>query len=166
MANIRSYKSPKTEIKESKTQGKGIFAKEDIKKGEIIGIKVGHIVTYEEAVRLEKKLGEYSLQISDNFFLCPKTKDEVEDTALFINHSCDPNVGPLGQIIFVALKDIKGGEELCCDYAMTTSKDYKLKCSCGSKKCRKIITGEDWKLKELQEKYKEHFTSLILNKIQ
>lgn len=134
MPTIKSYRSPKTEVKKkSKIQGKGIFAKEDIKKGEIVFIKAGHIVDWEEA----KKFADYYLQIYDNFFLSPKTEEEVNNTAIFINHSCDPNVGPDGQITFVALRDIKAGEELCYDYAMTTAHDYKLKCNCGSKKLQR-----------------------------
>ena len=165
MVTIKSYRSPKTEIRESKIGGKGIFAKEDIKKGEVVFIKKGHIVNYEEAMKLDKELGEYSLQISDAFFLCPKTKEEIPYSAIFINHSCNPNVGPDGQIVFVALRDITAGEELCYDYAMTTSYDYKLECFCGSKNCRKTITGNDWKSKELQNKYRNHFTWHILKKI-
>ncbi len=142
-----------------------MFAKGPIKKGELVFIKGGHIVDYEESKKLEAKLGEYCLQIADNFFLCPKTKSEVKNTAIFINHSCNPNVGPDGQISFVALRDIKAGEELCYDYAMTTSRNYKLICNCRSKNCRKIITGNDWKLEPLQKKYGKHFTYPILKKI-
>ena len=165
MQKIKSYKSPKTEIKESTIKGKGLFAKEDIKKGEIVFIKSGHIVGYEEMKKVEEELGEYCLQIDDDFYLCPRTKEEVEDTAIFINHSCEPNIGPDGQITFVALRDIKAGEELCYDYAMTTARNYKLGCNCGSKNCRKIITGNDWRSKELQDKYGKHFVYFILKKI-
>jgi len=166
MPKIKSYRSPKTEIRKSPIKGRGLFAKKDIKKGEIIFIKSGHIVEgYKEMIKLEKKLGEYDLQITDEFYLCPKTKEEVKDTAIFINHSCDPNVGPDGQITFVAIRDIKAGEELYYDYAMTTDRNYRLKCSCGSKNCRKIITGKDWKLKSLRKKYGNHFAHHILKKI-
>lgn len=162
---MKSWKSPKTEVKESNKHGKGLFAKEDIKKGETIFVKAGHIMKVAEAMAIEKEIGEYSLQISDDFSLCPKTKEEIKDTAIFINHSCEPNVGADGQITFIALRDVKKGEELCYDYAMTTARQYKLKCSCGAKNCRKIITGDDWKRKDLQEKYGNHFVWFILKKI-
>ncbi|HLC76788.1 MAG TPA: SET domain-containing protein-lysine N-methyltransferase [archaeon] len=163
---LKSYRSPKAEVREkSKIQGKGLFAKVPIKKGELVFIKGGHIVDYEESKKIEAKFGEYCLQITDTFFICPKTKDEVKDTAIFINHSCNPNVGPDGQVSFVALRKIKAGEELCYDYAMTTSRKYRLVCNCGSRDCRKTITGDDWKLRSLQTKYGKHFTHLILGKI-
>ncbi len=166
MHALKSYISPKTEVREkSEIEGNGLFAKQDIKKGEVIFIKNGHIVNHVEAMKLEAKLGEYCLQINDNFFLCPKRKEELKDIAIFINHSCDPNVGPDGQVTFVALRNIKAGKELCHDYAMTTMREYRLKCNCGSKKCRKIITGNDWELKELQNKYGDHFSYHILKRI-
>jgi len=166
MPKIKSYRSPKTEVRESLIRGKGLFAKKNIKKGEIVFIKSGHIVKgYKEMKRLEEKFGEYDLQITDDFYLCPKAKEEVKDIAIFINHSCEPNVGPDGQITFVALRNIKAGEELCYDYAMTTNRGYKLQCNCGSKNCRRIITGRDWKRKDLQKKYGNHFAYHILKKI-
>jgi len=165
MTKIKSYKSPKTEVREEAIAGKGLFARRDIKKGEILFVKSGHIVHKEDALKYDKKLGEYSLQITDNLFLCPTTKEEIKDTAIFINHSCNPNVGPDGQITFVALRDIKAGEELCYDYAMTTNYNYKLECKCDDKFCRGVVTGKDWQRKDLQEKYGNHFTHHILKKI-
>jgi len=162
---MKSWKSPKTEVRESKTQGEGLFAKENIKKREVIFIKNGHILNWKETQKFAEELGDYYLQIEEDIYLSPITKEEIEDIAIFINHSCNPNVAPDGQITFIALRDIKTGEELCHDYAMTTAHPYRLKCNCGSKNCRKIITGEDWKLKELQEKYGNHFVWFILKKI-
>ena len=167
MPQIKSYRSSKTEIKyNSKIHGNGLYAKEDIMKGEIIFIKNGHIVPIKRLQKIEDELGDYSLQITDNFCLTPITKDEVRNLAIYINHSCNPNVGPDGQITFIALRNIKAGEELCYDYAMTTSYEYRLVCNCGSKICRKIITGDDWKLKELRERYGDHFSYHILKKIE
>lgn len=165
MPKIKSYRSPKTEARGSGIEGKGLFATKEIKKGEVVFVKSGHIGNKEEALRYDRELGEYSLQVADDIFLFPTTKEEVEDTAIFINHSCGPNVGPDGQIVFVALRDIRIGEELCYDYAMTTDYDYELKCECGSKQCRKVITGKDWQRKDLQEKYGSHFTYHILKRI-
>jgi len=148
-----------------KRGGKGLFAKEEIKKGEIVFVKSGHILNWEQTKKFTDELGDYYLQIHDDFYLSPTTKDEVQDTAIFINHSCEPNVGPDGQITFIALRDIKTGEELCYDYAMATAHPYELKCNCGNKNCREIITGNDWKRKDLQVKYGNHFVWFILKKI-
>jgi len=162
---LKSWRSPKTEIRKSGKEGKGLFARDVIRKGEVVFVKSGHILNWEKTKKFADELGDYYLQIHNEFYLSPTTKDEVQNTAIFINHSCEPNVGPDGQITFIALRDIKAGEELCYDYAMTTAHPYKLSCNCRSKNCRKIITGNDWKLKELQERYRNHFTCLILKKI-
>ncbi len=46
-----SYRSPKTEVRESKIHGCGLFAKADIARGEIVAIKGGHIVDRETLQR-------------------------------------------------------------------------------------------------------------------
>ena len=94
------------------------------------------------------------------------SKDELSDMVIFINHSCDPNVGFDGQIVYVATRNIEPGEELCHDYAMERTDDYFLECHCGSELCRKKISGNDWKIPELQERYRNYFSSHILKKIQ
>lgn len=84
---------------------------------------------------------------------------------MYINHSCDPNVGVDGDIGLVAMRDVEVGEEFCFNYAMDTTADYRLECNCGSKLCRGVVTGEDWKNKELQERYGIYFSWYILKKI-
>lgn len=165
MPKITSWKSPKVEVRSSGIEREGLFAKDDIKKGELIFCKSGHIVSEKKAREYESRLGGYSLTLLDNLWLSPTTADEVADIAIHINHSCDPNVGPDGQVTFVAIRDIKANEELVYDYAMTTAYEYELQCRCGSNLCRKIITGNDWKRKDLQEKYGMHFSWYILKKI-
>ncbi|MFH1848758.1 MAG: SET domain-containing protein-lysine N-methyltransferase [archaeon] len=165
MDRIACYRSPKIETKESKIDGKGIFARQNIAKGEMLFIKAGHIVGYDEAMKCSREIGEYDVQISDNFFLVPKRKDEIRDLAVQFNHSCNPNAGPDGQITFVALRDIIKGQEITCDYAAITAYPYRLSCKCGSKNCRKIITGDDWRSEELQKRYGNNFSWFILKKI-
>jgi len=167
MAGAKSYRSPKTEVRNSsKIEGKGLFAREIIKKGEIIAIKGGHIFDSKEYGNLDDKPRHYCHQIEDNFFLGPRSKEDIEENAIYINHSCEPNVGFDGQITYVALRDIQPGEELCHDYAMCfTRRNIEFKCNCGSKKCRRLITDNDWKLEELQEGYGKHFALFILKKI-
>ena len=75
-----------------------------------------------------------------------------------------PNVGFRGQIVYVAMRDIRAGEELFHYYAMERSDEYSLDCHCGSPLCRGKITGQDWKLTELQERYGDYFSIYIRNK--
>jgi len=69
-----------------------------------------------------------------------------------------------GQICFVAMRSIQAGEELCLDYAMAITGDYKMECNFGNSNCRKLITGDDWKKKELQQRYGKYFSWFIYKK--
>ena len=162
---MKTFCSPKTIVRDSIKGGKGFFAIEDIAKDEVVAIKNGHVVQTKEAYELDKSIGDFSLQISDDFYICPKTKDEIEDVVIYINHSCNPNIGMDGQISYVAMRDIHAGEELCLDYAMAITSEYKLKCCCGSTNCRGWISGDDWKYEVLQKRYDKYFSWFIYKKI-
>jgi len=43
-----SYRSPKTQVRESKIHGRGLFATADIAKDEIVAVKGGHIISREQ----------------------------------------------------------------------------------------------------------------------
>ncbi len=160
---IKSILSNKVEIRDNGLNGKGIFAKEFIKKGEMVFIKGGHILTKNE-VFSTGIINSY-FPISDEYFLGAKNKDEEDDIKLYQNHSCNPNCGLHGEITFIAMRDINKDEELTTDYAFIDNEDYKFQCTCGSKNCRGTITGFDWKIKELQDKYYDYFAQYLKDKI-
>ena len=157
-----SYRSPKTEVRESKIHGRGLFAKADIARGEIVAIKGGQIVDRETLQRdVTPRLGPVEIQIDDDLFIAPVNADERELSMLYSNHSCDPNIGLLGEITFVAMRDIPAGEELTHDWAMTDNDDYSVECNCGARNCRKTLTGKDWQKPELQKKYAGYFSAYL-----
>jgi uncharacterized protein len=161
-----SYLSPKTEVRESKIHGDGLFAIADIAKDEIVAVKGGHIV---DRKTLRKKitpvLGPVEIQIGDDLFIAPVTGDERELSMLYLNHSCDPNLGVRGEITFVAMRDIRAGEELTHDWATTDDGDYCVECNCGAVDCRKILTGKDWQCPDLQKRYAGYFSAYLARKI-
>ena len=163
--NASSYRSIKTEIRKSDTEGRGLFAKEPIRKGEIVTVRGGHIITRQMEAEIKKPDGYWGYPIADEFVLAPLNTQEVEDVMMFLNHSCEPNVGILGQIIFVAMRDIEKDEELTIDYAMFGANKEPMQCNCSSSNCRGVITDSDWKITKLQEKYKGYFSSYIQMKI-
>src|SRR5881394_3927922 len=119
--------SPKTEGRESKIHGRGLFATADISKDEIVAVKGGHIVdrkTLRE--KITARLGPVEIQIDENLFIAPVTEEERELSMLYSNHSCDPNLGMRGEITFVAFRDICAGEELTHDWVMTDDDDYSM----------------------------------------
>ena len=84
----------------------------------------------------------------------------------FMNHSCDPNVGFDSKDNFIALRDIRAGDELCWDYGMGESNPkFRMECRCGSSSCRRIITGDDLQLPDLQRRYDGWFQWYLQEKI-
>jgi len=160
-----TYRSPRTEIRDSPIHGKGIFAKAAIAKGEVVAAKGGHVMTAREWDALEPNLGSSEIQIDDDLFIGPVSPDEREGAMIYTNHSCEPNIAIQGQIVFVAMRDIAPGEELTHDWATTDSADYKMRCNCRTASCRGWITGKDWMKPELQEKYAGWFCWFIQNRI-
>jgi SET domain-containing protein len=161
-----SYLSPKTEVRESKIHGRGLFATMGIAKDEIVAVKGGHIVdrkTLRE--RITPRLGPVEIQIGQDLFIAPVTDEERELSMLYSNHSCNPNLGVRGEITFVAMRDIGVGEELTHDWATTDDDEYSVECECGAANCRKILTGKDWQKPELQKRYASYFSAYLADKI-
>jgi uncharacterized protein len=160
-----SYRSLKTQVRESKIHGRGLFATTDIAKNEIVAVKGGHIIAREELREITPRLGPVEIQIDDNLFIAPVTDEERELSMLYSNHSCDANIGMRGEITFVAMRDIPAGEELTHDWATTDDDDYSIECKCGAPNCRKILTGKDWQRPELQQRYAGYFSAYLARKI-
>jgi uncharacterized protein len=163
----QSWTSPKTRRNQpSLIAGVGFFAVEPIAKGEVIAIKAGHIIdkiTLEENAAIVK---DSELQLTDNLHLAPLTNEEFSQSMISFNHSCEPNAGMAGSVIVVAMRDIASGEEINTDYAMHfTDPDYSIQCNCQKQSCRKKITGNDWKLSNLQTKYANYFSWHVQQKI-
>ncbi|HMF45070.1 MAG TPA: SET domain-containing protein-lysine N-methyltransferase [Candidatus Udaeobacter sp.] len=161
-----SYLSPKTEVRESKIHGRGLFATADIAKDEIVAVKGGHIVDRKTVrEKITPVFGPVEIQIDDGLFIGPMTEEERELSMLYLNHSCDPNLGVRGEITFVAMRDIRAGEELTHDWAMTDDDDYSADCNCGAVNCRKVLTGKDWQRSDLQKRYAGYFSAYLARKI-
>lgn len=160
-----TYRSPKTEVRESPIQGRGLFAREPIAKDEIVAVKGGYVLSGEQWRTLEPELGSAEIQIAEDLFIAPVSQDHREGSMLFTNHSCEPNIGIQGQIVFVAMRDVAAGEELTHDWATADDGDYEMQCHCGAPSCRGTITGKDWMKPELQERYRGWFCWFLERKI-
>lgn len=163
--NHLSYLSPKTQAQPSAIHGRGLFAIAPIARSEIVCVKGGHIFNRQTLAVVQPTLGPAEIQIGEDLFIGPLTEEEREGGMIFSNHSCEPNIGVQGQIVFVALRDIAPGEELTHDWATTDDDDYVLACNCGAPNCRKTLTGKDWRRADLQEKYRGYFSWYLQEKI-
>ena len=152
-------------MRESLIHGRGLFAVETIGRDEIVAVKGGHVFDRRTLVEVERTLGAAEIQIGEDLFIGPLAESEREGSMIYSNHSCAPNIGVRGQIIFVAMRDIEAGEELTHDWATTDDDTYRMECRCGAPACRKIITGQDWRRTELQEKYAPYMSWYLLEKI-
>lgn len=150
--------NPKVIVRETKF-GKGLFAKEDIKQGELIAEFDGQIYIDKEYDGLDKELEDHVVQFA---------KDKWRDSkgvARWINHSCDPNCGVRNLFQIVAMRDIGAGEELAWDYEMTENWEWRMRCGCGTQSCRKIIGAYGNMPQEIREKYKGYISEWLVNSL-
>ena len=160
-----TYRSPKTEVRESPIHGRGLFARTAIGAGEVVAVKGGHVLTARQWADLEPALGPAEIQILEDLVIAPVDAAERDGGMLYSNHSCEPNIAIQGQIVFVAMRDIEPGEELTHDWATTDDGDYTMRCRCGRRACRGTITGKDWMKPELQVKYRGWFCWFLQRKL-
>ena len=160
-----SYLSPKAEVRESPIQGRGLFATGALRAGEIVCVKGGHIFNRTTLDEVAPVLGPAEIQIADDLFIGALDSAEREGCMVFSNHSCDPNIGVRGQIVFVAMRAIAAGEELTHDWATTDNDNYAMECRCGAARCRGVVTGKDWQREDLQRKYRGWFSWYLERKI-
>jgi hypothetical protein len=145
--------------------GRGLVATEAISRDEVVAVKGGHVVTTDTLRALPERLRNSDVQITDNLHLVATSDEEYEPVMLFINHSCEPNVGFAGNVVLVAMRDIAVGEELTTDYALFDDYDGAMDCACGRPGCRRRIGGRDWRRSELQERYRGYFSWYLERKI-
>lgn len=163
---VSSWISPKARKGSvSDIAGRGLHAVEPIAAGEVVAVKGGHIVTAAELDRLPEPLPNSEVQITDDLHLVALSTDEYEPVMLFLNHSCEPNVGFAGNIVLVAMRDIAVGEELVTDYALFDDYDGQMTCTCGSLSCRGMVDGRDWQRPELQRRYRGYFSWYLQRRI-
>ncbi len=144
---------------DSQLDGKGLVATEFIPKGNIVWRLDAHEkkFTLEELEKLPPDRKKLAYQYKDKFII-------VTDTSEYTNHSCDPNTWWQDDETLVARRDINPGDEITYDYATAEIDERfrsKWKCKCGSKNCRKYITGNDCLKQEFQKIYKGHLPSWV-----
>ena len=148
---MKLYKIKKTPIDK---KGLGLVAACNIKKGTKIINYVGNIITKkqtEENPKFDNSKPIYLFNLNSRYDL---DGDVSWNTARLINHSCSNNCDYDGKglkLWVTAIKDIKKGEEITCDYGFSYDSDYKqFPCNCRSKKCAGYIVreGSRWRIKK------------------
>jgi uncharacterized protein len=138
------------EIKRSGIQGRGVFARRRIRRGQRIIEYAGERISNDEADRRYDDDGmdrhhTFLFTLDDDVCV---DGDRGGNDARLINHSCDPNCEAViedGRIWIYAKKNIQPGVELAYDYKYERTGDNIAKlekfyvCKCGSPKCRGSI---------------------------
>ena len=146
---MKLYKVKKSNIDRN---GRGLYSTKDIKKGTRIIDYVGKIITKkktEKSGKFDNLKPIYLFNLNDRYDL---DGDVPWNTARLINHSCLNNCDYEGQglkLWVTAIKDIKKGEEITCDYGFSYDENYKqFPCKCGSRNCVGYIVreGSRWRI--------------------
>lgn len=156
------------EVRESEIHGTGVFARIKVSKGKKVIEYVGEKITKKESERrsialIEKNQGS---QTDGAVYIFEVNKRHdidgniPENTARFINHSCEPNCEPdviKNRVWLISTRKIKEGEELSYNYGFDLDGYEDHECKCGAKKCVGYITADDnWpKLKKRLAKKKK-----------
>ncbi|MDE1161646.1 MAG: SET domain-containing protein-lysine N-methyltransferase [Acidobacteriaceae bacterium] len=114
-------------------------------------IKRGHKILEYHGERIAKDVADlrYENRVVTYLFGFGKDGDVIDGfgTAMFLNHSCNPNCQTEeidGRVFVRALRDIAAGEELVYEYNLYDSDvDDNADCYCGAKPCRGTMYSDD-----------------------
>ena len=133
-------------------KGLGLFANRDFDAGE--AILFYDLTKYKERYTLDEI--RVSGIDSEHWEYVGRGKYVLNTSpAAYVNHSCDPNAyvefKTLGKRCLIAIKPIKKGEEITVDYTLSSvdqidNETWVLRCKCGSRNCRGLVTGDFFKL--------------------
>ena len=161
-----SFLHPNLELRQKADQEKGVFATGPVKKGEIVCIFVGDILSEDEVKKLPRDLQNKTLQLAPKIYqIASKDPENTKafDAAEHFNHSCDPNLYLTGNNVLIAARDIKDGEELCYDYGTSDTQGNPdtqagWECNCGSPNCRHANSPDAYKtiIPRLSQKFGEN----------
>jgi hypothetical protein len=157
--------NPNIRVGESPIHGKGMFAYGDIGEGEVVSIWRKNYTDKTGAVRKASE-GLGVMQWDEDVFSFEHAEDPDD---YVINHSCDPNTWMKDAHTVTARRSITRGEEVTIDYAVMLHDlcaigdrgSMSMACHCGDPACRDTVTTGDWRIRELQERYRGHFSPLL-----
>jgi SET domain-containing protein len=134
--------SPRLLVRSSAIHAAGCYTLDPIRKGQ-------RVLEY-DGERLSKRAADLRYEGRDVTYLFGfGEKGDVIDgfgTAMFLNHSCDPNCETHernDRIYIKAIRDIQAGEELVYEYHLYDSDDYDAPCYCKAPQCRGTMFSDE-----------------------
>lgn len=149
--------NPKIKVKNHKF-GKCLVATSKIAKGEEIARFDGEVFEAKNCNDLPKDYADHVVQFDETKYV------ESAGVARYANHSCDPNCGVKDFVAIVAMRDIKRGEEITWDYAMTEDSNWRMECQCGSPICRGVIGAFRLLSEDICQKYQGYISGWLVEK--
>jgi hypothetical protein len=160
----KTWMDPRQHIRPSSIHGMGVFAREPIRQGQVVEIIGGDLMTEAEFRNFQQTAIQYNaVQIGEDLHLVERLEITRQRPGS-INHACDSNLWVADEVSLVARRNIRADEEFTVDYALFSAQaDWVMDvlCHCGQVVCRGVITGNDWKLQEVQARYHGHFTPFL-----
>jgi len=162
----RSWLDPRLALLQSSIHGKGLVATQTFRIDEVV-IVFGGTLFSKEDIAAGRANNRTLMQVDEDLWLGDPANQPLGKD-YFLNHSCDPNLWIADDVTLTARRRIDPGEEVTMDYATHFADPgwtMRNSCNCGSSLCRRIVTGRDWMLKDLQAKYHGHFSRLLNKRI-
>jgi len=125
-------------IRSSAIHAAGCYTTASITSGSRVVEYTGPRITKDQAdEKYQDSLTTYLFGIGDGSVVI-----DGHGTAMFINHSCNPNCETdekNGRVWIRAIRNIKSGEELTYDYNLYDGDEGDAFCNCGAKSCRRTM---------------------------
>jgi uncharacterized protein len=147
-----SYLAPTATVRDSPMHGSGLFAVEPMAMGDIVAMNGGYIAERARHETRQPSLGPAARPLAAGCFIGPMTEAERAGGMICSHPACDPHIGVHGQIMFVAMRPLQPGEAVTHDWATPDAETYARPCHCGAANCRGMMTGHDWRRREVPEK--------------
>ena len=140
---MTTWLNPKIEVRPSSIEGKGLFARELVPKGEQLTRRDDSdyiVMSDQEFAAYIKTVSSWDALALGNGTHWVSKVSRDDDPSNYGNHSCDPNADSNAEGL-VANRNIQVDEEITCDYAPLSASSWSMACNCGAKNCRGIVTG-------------------------
>ena len=141
-ARTSKIQAPRLLIRSSSIHAAGCYTLDPIPRGR-------RVLEYDGA-RISKELADerYAARPVTYLFGVGDSSDVIDGfgTAMFLNHSCDPNCETEehnGRVYIHAIRNIAANEELVYEYNLYDSDDDNADCYCGAPQCRRTMFSDD-----------------------
>lgn len=129
-------------IRSSAIHASGCYTTTAIRKGRRVAEYTGPRLTKAEAdADYENSSITYLFGLGDGSVVI-----DGQCTAMYINHSCNPNCESVeigGRVWIKSIRNIAPGEELTYDYCLYDGDDGEALCNCGAAKCRGTLYSKE-----------------------